>query len=130
MGQPINRSIELLLGACEDASGIRPDAARFLGALITRCEEAGIQSEYLAIAIGYRRLKVSYARALNLALAQGVSRWALRALGPDAPLRESYPLYRRLAEAQGITPWGFVWYQTHAYGGGLLKPTPTLEAGA
>ena len=122
MGQPINRSIELLLGACEDSSGVRPDTAGFLGALIHRIEEAKVTGEYLAIAIGYRRLKVSYARALNLALAQGVSRWALKALGPDAPLRESYPLYRRLAEAQGVEPWGFVWYQTHAYGGGLPKP--------
>ena len=124
MGQPINRSIDLLLGACEDASGVRPEAALFLKALIHRCEDAGITNEYLAIAIGFRRLRVSYARALNLALALGVSRWALKALGPDAPLRESYPLYRRLAEARGITPWGFVWYQTHAYSAGLPKITP------
>jgi len=67
---------------------------------------------------------------MNVAIAQGVSRWALHALGPDAPLRESYPLYVRLAEARAVEPWGFVWYQTHAYGGSVktLKTTQVLKA--
>jgi hypothetical protein len=124
VGQPINRSIEILLGACEEVSGVRPDPARYMAALLRRCEAAGVQDAYLAVAIGYRRLKRSYSRALNLALAQGVSRWALHALGPDAPLRESYPLYRRLAEARGVEPWGFTWYQTHAYGGVVHPKEP------
>lgn len=126
MGQPINRSIEILLGAVEDAGGVRLDAPAFLGALLRRIEAAGVTNEPNAIAIGYHRLKRSHSRASNVALAQIVSRWALHALGPDAPLRESYPLYFSLAEARGIVPWGFVWYQTHAYGGNVAKTA--LEA--
>lgn len=122
MGQPINRSIELLLGAVEDAGGGRLDAACFLGALITRMEVAGVAEKPLSIAIGFRRLKLSHARAMNLKLAQLVSRWALHALGPDTPLRNSYPLYASLARASKVEPWGFVWFQTHAYGGGLKRP--------
>jgi hypothetical protein len=117
MGQRINQTIELMLGACEDASGVRPDAACFLGALIKRCEDAGVAQDHLSLAVGYRRLKRSYARALNVSLARMVSRWALRALGPDVPLRQSYPLYRQLAIARNVDPWGFAWYQTHAYSG-------------
>jgi len=120
MGQPINRSIELLLGAVEDAGGGQLDTARFLGALASRMEKAG-GLKPVSISIGLRRLRLSHARAKNLSLAQGVSRWALRALGPDTPLRNSYPLYVRLAEACGVKPWGFVWYQTHAYGGGIHR---------
>jgi hypothetical protein len=132
MGQPINRSIELLLGAVEDAGGGRLETSKFLGCLIRRVEDAGITEAPLAIAMGYHRMKRSYSRALNLALARGVSRWALHALGPDTPLTKSYPFYRALAIARDVEPWSFVWFQSHCYTSGnqQLAKRKTLEVTA
>lgn len=70
----------------------------------------------LCVAIGYRRLIRSYTCALQTSLAHRVARWGLHALGPDVPLRASYPLYKALAESRNLVPWGFAWYQQNAFG--------------
>jgi hypothetical protein len=116
MGQRIRSSVQVILDAVEQACGEKVAAADFLEALLSRVEAAGITERRLVVAIGYRRLLRSHAAALNISLAQRVARWGLHALGPDAPLRESYPLYRALAYARGLSPWGFPWYQANAFG--------------
>ena len=52
----------------------------------------------------------------NRRLANRVARVAIRVLGPDATLRESYPLYVAFAERLGLQPWAPGYFRKHAFG--------------
>jgi len=116
MGQRIRSSLSVLIAAAEEASGGSVDPVLFMRALIRGVEEQASNSRNLCVAIGYKRLIRSYTCALQTSLAHRVACWGIHALGPDVPLRASYPLYRALAESRNLVPWGFGWYQQNAFG--------------
>ena len=116
MGQRIRSSLSVLIGAAEEATGSTVDPVRFMRALLRGVEAQASHSNTLCVAIGYKRLIRSYTCALQNDLAHRVACWGIHALGPDVPLRASYPLYRAIAESRGLVPWGWGWYQQNAFG--------------
>jgi hypothetical protein len=120
VGQHIRSSIAVILDAVEGCTGIRPPEEALLASLIGSIEKHGLDTNANyrgnAIVIGYRRLKLSHALATNRMLALKVSRWALRAFGPDAPTRLCYPVYRAFAVNAGVEPWSPAWFGRNAFG--------------